>query len=135
MTFDEFVSRVKAPAQEWQCGEPPGQGDVVLFGTLLAATPESCCIEVHGRQCEIAASDVIDIQVIRPPEPVRAGKEVEPPPAAADSAIQCPLVVLMTVQRDTLVCHRFRAALLAALGTWMWVLPGAPAPVAAGAQG
>jgi hypothetical protein len=148
MNFDQFATNFQYPEGSARCGEigvENQEGDVILAGTILAVTDESCCIDINGAQYEFASGDVIDIQVISPTKtsPVDESEAAKTPPddeggkgydksedAEGASAKRGPQTVVIRVNKNAILWRRVPvpAALLAAVGTWMQiVLPDAEA--------
>jgi hypothetical protein len=131
MKFEQFVSSFKNPEASARCAEYPIEKEVVIAGTMLATTPDSCCVSVNGVPYEIASNDVIDIQVIPPVGSQQEKKaDVAPQPAASKQQGPPPVTVLVKVNGGAILTCRtpVPARLLAAIGTWMQVvLPAAKA--------
>jgi hypothetical protein len=121
---------VDQPAATSQNPEPATGGDqtktetqpahITVAGTILTSTKDAYCVDVNGAIYEIAASDAIDVQII---PPLDAGKDTGGDDTAAgkDRA----QVALFTVNADVVLVRRtpVPAVLVAALGTWMSVVP------------
>jgi len=110
MKYDEFVASHPNPEPAARASEQAVEtpaGEVVLAGAILSATRESCCIDINGAQYEIDPHDVIDIAVL---SPTAGGK---------------PEVVLVKANRDAVLRRHIpvHAALVAATGTWLNVVP------------
>jgi hypothetical protein len=142
VNYDQFASNFQNP-EDFRCGESKvetKEEPVVLAGTILVATDESCCIDINGRQYEVAADDVIDIQVVsrkeaspedrteatEPPAEDKVDEEATDGPIADDlSAARRPQFVLIRVNKNAVLQQRVAvpAALLAAVGTWVQIVP------------
>lgn len=129
MNFDQFASSFQNPEGATRCGEYKAEtqpdGDVVLAGTILFTTDDSCCININGAQYEIASSDVIDIQTLSPAaSPAGEKTGADEPPADGVPKEQQPQTVLVKVNKGAiLICRTpVPATLLAAVGTWMQVV-------------
>ncbi len=123
MKLKKFASGFKNPGTPLWCGvEPvaPEKREVVIAGTIHSVTDTACRIDVNGAKYEIDAADVIDIEEI-PAAAKPAGEE-----GAAEEAP--PRAALITLSQNAILCRLMpvQAAVLAAMGTWMWV----SAPVA-----
>ena len=93
---------------------------VTVAGTILTSTKDVYCVDVNGAIYEIAAGDAIEVQIIPASD---AGKDT----GGDDTADRKdgPQVALFTLNADVLVVRRtpVPAVLVAALGTWMSVVP------------
>jgi hypothetical protein len=131
VNFDQFATSFKNSEINTRCGEynvEKQEGEVVLAGTMVVTTPDSCCIDINGAQYEIASSDVIDIQTISAPESLNVEKvettdAVEPTPDDVRT-MQSPETVLVKVNKGAILTCRIPvpAVLLSAVGTWMQVV-------------
>lgn len=129
MNFDQFASSFTNPEKVTRCGEYKAESqqecDVVLAGTVVYTTDDSCCIAINGGQYEIASCDVVDVQTL---SPVSSPAEQKADPVegqAADvSGKQGPETVLVKVNKNAILIGRtpVPATLLAAVGTWMEVV-------------
>jgi hypothetical protein len=145
MNYEQFVGSFRNPEK----AEQP-EGKVVVAGAVILATREYCYIDINGAQYEIAAGDILDIEVISstgvakevgaadvksPQEaPAQAGtKDVKSPkgaPAQAAAAVeyQSPVVALITLDQNTILCHRVPVGLVTTMGTWMAIVPPTAQP-------
>jgi len=123
MKIEEYASRFETPEADPWCGEERGKGEkneVVLAGTILAVTDRYCRIDINGGKYEVDARDVIDLEEL--PARDDQGRDEK------DFEEKVPRTVLVTLDRNAVLCRLVpvEAALLAAMGTWMWV--AAPPP-------
>ena len=140
MNFDQFAATFQNPVEDVRTGEDKAaeqNGDVVLAGTILATTKESCCIEINGVQYELDSGDVKDIRdVASTDDPSKdkaeAGAATDKKAAKTagasrdkDATKQGPRFVLATVNKNAVLCQHVQvpAALLAAVGTWVTLTP------------
>lgn len=144
MNFDQFAASFQNPEVKMPVAEPvTEEGEVVLAGTIVNATKQSFSIEINGALYEGAAGDVIDIQALASPPPqedVKKGEEkagAKGAYKAADNraaqakardaeAKQGPQFALVRVKKNAILVQRITvpASLLAAVGTWVEVVPG-----------
>jgi hypothetical protein len=144
MNYDQFATSFQNPEESIRCGEISVEAqkeEVVLAGTILAATDKFCCIDINGAQYEIASSDVIDIEVVSPKPSSGAKAEAAQATgeagegqkaderAEADAASTTPSTrfALIRVNKNAVLLHRIPvpAVLLAAVGTWVKIVPPA----------
>lgn len=123
MKLEEYASRFENSEADLWCGEERGKGEkseVVLAGMILSVTDKYCRIDINGGKYEIDARDVIEIGEL--PAQDDKGRDDE------YSGEKVPRTVLITMDRTAVLCRLVpvQAALLAAVGTWMWV--AAPTP-------
>ncbi|MEY9633429.1 hypothetical protein ABIF66_001658 [Bradyrhizobium japonicum] len=124
MNYDEFVAT-------WPHKEPPPRqapptaaaapGEITLAGSIVYANERICCFEASGSHFEIDPEDVIDVQVHAP----AAGPRAENAEAQAAETEKGPHIAILKVRHDTVLCRwvPVPAALVAALGTWVNVVP------------
>jgi len=129
MNYRQFVAGFRNPERVAE-----QEGRVVVAGTVLMVTKERCHLDINGAQYEIAADDVIDIEAITPAESPKAEPpQGEAPPKKESGETQTspvqqdPVVVLITLSSNAVLCQRIPAALIAATGIWMNVVPAAVA--------
>jgi hypothetical protein len=123
MKLEEYASRFENPEEDLWCGEERSKGEkseVVLAGTILAVTDRYCRIDINGGKYELDARDVIEIEEL--PALDDKGRDEK------DFEEKVPRTALITLDSTAVLCRLVpvQAALLAATGTWMWVV--APTP-------
>lgn len=120
MNYTQFAASFQGPEES----EERLKGRVVLAGTIMAATDEFCRIEINGAHYDIPSSDIIDIQHVPEPGPSDGDQtdDTESPPDDVSKTRRLQLA-LITVNPNTVLCHRIPAAVIAAMGTWVLVLP------------
>jgi len=140
MNYNQFVAAFPKLDKDIRAAEARTEKQeemVVLAATVMAATDGACHIDINGAYYEVSPKDVIDIQVLSPtaehPPAAEAkphsGKGAEaaakkgPPPPASS----LPPVALIKLKRSAVLSQKLQvpAALLAAAGTWMQVVPAA----------
>jgi hypothetical protein len=135
MNFDQFAASFRNPEGAVPCGEQPVQdpvGEVTIAGTVVSIAKDLCCLEINGVQYEIPARDVMEIGDLvpaavggsaeRPAEEAKKGKKSEVKPDAG------PRLVMVKMAANALLYTRVRvpAAMIAAVGTWVTVVPQQP---------
>ncbi len=129
MNFDQFAASFQNPEGTILRGEEGIENEVVevvIAGTILTATKESCCFDVNDAVYEISPSDVIDIEVLSPTD---SGKEGEDRDDTEDApSNQGPQLALIKMNSDAVLWRRIpvQAAAVAAVGTWLSIVPPAP---------
>jgi hypothetical protein len=130
MKLNEYASRFENPKEDVCRDEEQGKGEkstVVLAGTILSVTDRYCRIDINGGKYELDARDVMEIEELPAADDKGRGDE--------RSEEKIPRTVLVTLDRTAVLCRLVpvQAALLAATGTWMWVL--APTPEKGATEG
>ncbi|MGC2780933.1 MAG: hypothetical protein WA418_35390 [Bradyrhizobium sp.] len=123
MKYEEFAASFPNPETATRCGDQVGEipgGEVVLAGAIVSATKDSCCIDINGVRYEIDPNDVIDLEVLP-----RAGEGERAADAGETAAAKPPDVTLVKATRNAVLWRRVPApaALVAAMGTWVNVVP------------
>ena len=126
MNFDQLAAGFRNPTENQPCGEVMSEnpvGEVTIAGTIVAATKDECCVDINGTQYEIKGSDVIDIVDLNPTDPGKVGEgntEEEEAAARADRRL-----ALIKLQGNAILHSRIAvpAALVAAAGTWLGIVP------------
>lgn len=128
MNFDQFTASFRNPEATDPCAEQPVQnpvGEVLIAGRILSATKELCCIEINGARYEIAGSDVIEISDVIPAATTHTAEKKE---KAGEAKVRPgPRLVMIKLSANAILQTRVRvpAALIAAVGTWVTVVPQA----------
>jgi hypothetical protein len=130
MNFDEYAAGFPNPERRIPCGEQTvgtQVGEVVVAGTILTTEKEFCCIDINGVHYEIASSDVIDIQVIPPTDSGKGADDTWKADDVPAKGAPAPQLVLIKLNGNAVLCRRtpVPAALVAAVGTWVSVVPPA----------
>jgi hypothetical protein len=128
MNFDQFTASFRNPEGTEPCEEQPVQNpvrEVLIVGTVLSATKELCCIEINGVRYEIAGRDIIEIGDVIPAAATQTAEKKEEAGQAYVSS--GPRLVMIKLRADAILQTRVRvpAALIAAVGTWVRVVPQA----------
>lgn len=132
MNFDQFTASFQTPEGNARFSETTVAtpiAEIVLAGTVLTATKDFCCIDINGTQYEIDPSDVIDIQALSSTDSDESvGETVDENVDEDPRALENSGVVLMKVNGNAVLWQRVpvQAGLVAAVGTWMSVVPLAP---------
>jgi|GEM_PF-4892463 hypothetical protein len=129
MNFEQFIAGFQNPEESSLRGEilyGNPTGEVIIAATILTTTKELCCIDINGAQYEIAAGDVIDISDLVPAQSEEVAEKKGETTEAAEKA--GPRLVLIKLKSNAVLERRIAvpASLVAALGTWVQVVPDAP---------
>lgn len=146
MNFDEFAARYHksdetTPTRGCDSGPDTEPVEVVLAGIVQGIDSELCCIDINGVKYDIPRISIGDVQLLSAIAKREAGKD-DKSEAPDDTEIGANDVVMFTLKSNTVMCQRtpVQAGFVAAVGTWISLVPGAtaaaqaePAPASASA--